>query len=362
MSIHRTKRSVYIWYPVLAVLRVLMIAGLMTVPAAGFAKIETIAADGTVQSVPGSDYSLRRADITTISGDKNLTLTGSKWVMLQGRKTQLYISAEPSESVRTVAYSSSNRKIADVSSTGKVTARAKGTAKITALITGKDGKTIRKTLKIEVIARTWKNNKDIKDITKWKSVVSQIGRSYHDKPQNCIIFYGNSSIHRWVTLRKDMAGMSVLNHGFGGSTVNDCLYYAEKLIIPFNPAAVVFYAGTNDIGRGYSVREVYTRTKEYFEYMHCRLPGTRIYYISMPLQPKRIRYWPSIKALNRKIREYCKKDPRVTFINASAALNKGNMSKRAGYFLEDGIHLTEKGYKVWTEAVRPVLLNDGYTE
>ena len=339
----------------LAVLWIFITAGLITLPAAVFAAGGTTAADGSAQAVQGSEDSLRSAEITTTSGGRILKLTGAKWIMLEGRKTQLGISVGPSGNVLSVAYSSSNRKIAGVSSAGKVTARARGTAKITALITGRDGRTIKRTLRVEVIARTWKKNKDIKDVTKWKGVVSQIGKHYIDKPQDHIIFYGNSSIHRWATLKEDMAGLSVLSHGFGGSTVNDCLYYADKLIIPYNPKAVVFYAGTNDIGRGYSVNEVYTRTKEFFAYIHCRLPDTRIYYMSMPLQPKRIRYWASIRALNRKVKEYCRKDPRVTFINASAALNKGSLSKRSVYFLDDGIHLTEKGYKVWAEAVRAAL-------
>ena len=298
---------------------------------------------------------LRSADITVRSGGRTLRITGSKWLMLEDRSVRLRFVARPSGNLKSVVWSSSNQDIVAISAAGKVTARAKGTAVITGTFNGRDGTAVRKTVMIKVIAKTLRKTKKEKGVLQWKSDVGDIEKRYEERPRDRVLFYGNSSIRRWETLEKDMAGISVLNHGFGGSTVNDCLYYADRLVIPYRPAAIVFYAGTNDIARDYSTKEVYDRTIDFFEYIHCRLPKTQIYYISMPLQPKRKKYWPSVRALNKDIKKYCKNDPLVTFINASATLNKGGISQRARYFVEDGIHLTEDGYEVWTRAIRPVL-------
>jgi hypothetical protein len=43
--------------------------------------------------------------------------------------------------------------------------------------------------------------------------------------QRPIIFYGSSSIRRWKTLSQDFIGYPVVNCGFGGSRLSDCLRY-----------------------------------------------------------------------------------------------------------------------------------------
>ena len=153
-----------------------------------------------------------------------------------------------------------------------------------------------------------------------------------------------------------MRGLNVFNHGFGGAFVDDCLFYADRMIIPYNPEAIVFYAGPNDIAAGFSRASVYKRTIEFFEYIHCRLPETQIYYIQLPMQPARARYWHSINALNRRIRKYCKSDPQVTFINASEELNKGSRFAKRKFYKRGRIHLNRRGYRIWTKAIRPVLI------
>src|ERR1700745_4416542 len=60
-----------------------------------------------------------------------------------------------------------------------------------------------------------------------------------DPPPRPIVFYGSSSIRRWSTLSQDIPDYTVLNCGFGGSRLTDCLYYAPRGVTPFKPAAVV---------------------------------------------------------------------------------------------------------------------------
>ena len=62
-----------------------------------------------------------------------------------------------------------------------------------------------------------------------------------------ILFVGSSSIRRWESLTQDMAPMSVINRGFGGSTIPEVIYYADRIILPFHPKLLVLYCGENDL-------------------------------------------------------------------------------------------------------------------
>ena len=146
--------------------------------------------------------------------------------------------------------------------------------------------------------------------------------------------------------------------GFGGCTVNDCVYYADRLVVPYNPEAIVFYAGTNDIAFGYSVSVVYARTVDFIKYIHEALPDTPIYYVEQTRQPKRNKYWKKMKSLNSKVKKYVANDPLVTYIATRKTLNTKKDKARSSYFVKDKLHFSKKGYAAWASVIRPVLYED----
>src|ERR1700731_3539396 len=89
-----------------------------------------------------------------------------------------------------------------------------------------------------------------------------------------IIFYGSSSIRRWKSLSEDFNGYPVVNCGFGGSRLSDCVRYVSPLVLRLKPAAVVLYAGDNDLAQGAppdqafaSFRDLYGALRGYSEQM-----------------------------------------------------------------------------------------------
>ncbi len=206
--------------------------------------------------------------------------------------------------------------------------------------------------------KQYKKKRKYKGPSKFRNEVAAIERRSSKTAQGRVLFIGSSSIRRWKTLKTDMAALQVLNHGFGGSTVNDCVYYANRLIVPYKPKAIVFYAGTNDIAFGYSPSVVYARTRDFISYIHKALPGTPIYYIEQTRQPKRNKYWKKMKSLNAKMKKYAKTDPLVTFISTRKVLNTKKDKARKKYFVKDKLHFSRKGYAVWKSAIRPVLYRD----
>ena len=188
--------------------------------------------------------------------------------------------------------------------------------------------------------------------SKWESDVSKIESRYGQKlPEVDCIFYGSSSIRKWKTLDEDMKELKVLNHGFGGSKVPDCLYYADRLVKPFKPKAVAFYAGTNDIGKGSPVWKTYDYTLLFFNYIHRELPDTKILYIAQTQQPDRVKHWRNMQRLNTMVKEYAENDPLVTYIGTEEILNNEDGTPRTELFVEDGLHFNEMGYEVWTSVL-----------
>jgi hypothetical protein len=72
-----------------------------------------------------------------------------------------------------------------------------------------------------------------------------------------IVFYGSSSIRLWKSLQQDFTGYAVLNCGFGGSRLTDCVRYANRIVLPRKPSAIVIYAGDNDLAGGAPPEKVF---------------------------------------------------------------------------------------------------------
>ena len=81
---------------------------------------------------------------------------------------------------------------------------------------------------------------------------SVVGRTNGSRPP---VFYGSSSIRMWETLSEDF-DPRVLRLGFGGSTLEACDYFFERLVPPVHPRSLLVYAGDNDLGDGRSVEQV----------------------------------------------------------------------------------------------------------
>jgi hypothetical protein len=67
------------------------------------------------------------------------------------------------------------------------------------------------------------------------------------------VLTGSSSITRWNDRSvKDLAPLTVIPRGFGGSIMNDVLHHLDRVVLKYEPRAVLIYEGDNDtdISRG----------------------------------------------------------------------------------------------------------------
>src|ERR1700716_2404157 len=110
--------------------------------------------------------------------------------------------------------------------------------------------------------------------SQWEPDIAQFeaqDRASPPRPRS-IVFVGSSSIKMWTSLDRDFPGVPVLNRGFGGSEAGDVAQFAERIVVPYKPPVVVFYAGDNDLNAGKTPAQVLAAFQSFVGTMHSDLP------------------------------------------------------------------------------------------
>jgi lysophospholipase L1-like esterase len=169
-----------------------------------------------------------------------------------------------------------------------------------------------------------------------------------------VLFLGSSSIRLWTTLSTDFPGSNVINRGFGGSEVADSVTYVDRIVVPYAPKTIVFYAGDNDIGAGKSPEQVYASFVALTKKIRAKLPSVRILFISIKPSLSRWDKFPLIQKTNGMIQAYTM-EHKMSFIDVVPAMLGPDGKPRAELYRPDGLHMTPAGYVIWRDAVRPYL-------
>ncbi len=168
-----------------------------------------------------------------------------------------------------------------------------------------------------------------------------------------ILFVGSSSIRLWSDLNHEFAQAPVLNRGFGGSQLSDCVQYLNRLVVRYQPRTVFVYAGDNDLAAGATPEEVARRFARFVAGVQAALPGTRIDYISIKPSPARLALLPQIRATNELIRAYAAAQPGLGYVDVYSAMVDAGGQPRAELFRDDALHLNPRGYALWKDVIGP---------
>ncbi len=174
-------------------------------------------------------------------------------------------------------------------------------------------------------------------------------------PKGAILFVGSSSIRRWTTLAKDFPEHVVINRGFGGSEVADSVRLANRIVIPYAPRLIVFYAGGNDINAGKTPTQVAADFQAFVVAIHTQLPATRIAYVSIAPNPARWAQVDKVREANRLIAAAVAKNQKLVFINVFPQMLGADGLPLPGIFIDDRLHMNEAGYALWVRIIKPYL-------
>ncbi|MGB5647888.1 MAG: GDSL-type esterase/lipase family protein [Muriicola sp.] len=192
------------------------------------------------------------------------------------------------------------------------------------------------------------------DFSEEVALIAQRSDSIWDQNRETIVFTGSSSVRLWEGLEDLFPDYQVLNTGFGGSQTSDLLEYIQPLVLSYQPKKVFIYEGDNDlIFKKYPARIIRT-TKKVIDAIWRQYPNTQIVLISAKPSIVRWHLKKRYQRLNKKFKKLAENTSQLYFVNVwDNMLQNGAIDE--SLFIEDGLHMNQRGYDLWYEAIKPFL-------
>ena len=176
-------------------------------------------------------------------------------------------------------------------------------------------------------------------------------------PKNSILFVGSSSFTMWQDVNDYFPGKTIINRGFGGSSLADLNYYAKELLSPYHPKQIIIYCGENDFASNPALepKAALKRFKTFYKTIRTYYPDIDVSYVSTKLSPSRENLWPKFEQTNLLIKKFLSTQKNTHYIDITRSMEDYSGKVRADLFLEDMLHMKPVGYKIWAEIISPYL-------
>ena len=194
------------------------------------------------------------------------------------------------------------------------------------------------------------------DPTRWEEAIARFDADAPNRPQGAILLTGSSSFARWRTMESDLAPLTVIPRGFGGSTMADVLHYVDRLVKPYQPRAVALYEGDNDTFYGVGPETIAGQLKQIISKIHAVSPDTRVYVLSVKPSLARVDVWDKAQETTELYKQIVAADDRLHFIDVATPFLKADGTVMDDVFVDDGLHLNDKGNAIWAKAIKDVLM------
>jgi lysophospholipase L1-like esterase len=170
-----------------------------------------------------------------------------------------------------------------------------------------------------------------------------------DDGSELVLFLGDSITAQgpWEEL---LPGERTRNLGIDGDTSAGVLERLDE-VVAASPDVIVLLIGTNDFGNHRKSAEHVVRNVEtILVTLRRELPGVRLLLVSV--LPRQAEYATKIEEANRHLRQFVA-TCHAQYLDAWPALADGDhLDER---FTEDGLHLTEDGYRAYVDELIPAL-------
>ena len=179
--------------------------------------------------------------------------------------------------------------------------------------------------------------------------------SLQHPPAGAILFVGSSSFRKWTSVQADFPGYTIINRGFGGSTFDDLIRYAKDIIYPYHPRQVVIYCGDNDLAEGMKGKKVYKRFVKLFDMIRKHLGNVDIVFVSIKPSPSREKLMTEMEEANDLIHNFIAERSHAAFVDVYHLMLNAQGHPMDDLFISDKLHMNDKGYKIWHQAILPYL-------
>ena len=173
--------------------------------------------------------------------------------------------------------------------------------------------------------------------------------AYQEYKEQPVAFYGSSTMRLWSDFATHFRDKDGINLGFGGATLEACVYYFERIILPHKPRSLVIYAGDNDIGNHCDKNKVVELYIELLQKIDRHLPGIPVTLISIKCSPARIKMRSTIEKTNIQLARLAKTRPNTQYLDLFSTLLDKHGEIKENLFEGDKLHLNHKAYDLWTK-------------
>lgn len=177
-------------------------------------------------------------------------------------------------------------------------------------------------------------------------------------PKNAVLLIGSSSFTKWKDVQDYFPAHTMLNRGFGGSSLTDVTYYANDVILKYKPKQILIYCGENDIAGSSSVTAdtVFERFKTLYTIIRSKYKRVPIAFISMKPSPSREKYLATMQKGNALIKSFMEQQKRAAYIDVYSSMLDANGKVLTHIFIADKLHMNAEGYKIWQGVIAPYLV------
>ena len=168
-----------------------------------------------------------------------------------------------------------------------------------------------------------------------------------------LLFIGDSLIEFYDWERR-FPGHEVSNYGIAGETVEGLFSrlrgVLEKVV---NPDLVFIMTGINNMAMG--DRDFPGTYKKIITLIKAKCPSSKISVHS--LLPVLFPFIPNdeIREMNNKLRHMAEAE-NVLYSDIHSAFLDSSGNPRTSYLLDDGVHVSEEGYRAWSAEIEKLLL------
>ena len=173
-----------------------------------------------------------------------------------------------------------------------------------------------------------------------------------------IVMLGKSLTENGKDWSRRLGIDNVVNYGIIGDDAQGMTLRLHQ-ITPRRPKTIVLMCGINDLSHGLTAEEVFENVRILIETIIRADKEVRVVVQSiLPINESTGRWktlrgcTPTVPAINRLLKEYCQAQG-LTYVDIFPQMvyEGTNVLKRA--YTTDGLHLTEKGYQVWSRVLKP---------
>ena len=148
----------------------------------------------------------------------------------------------------------------------------------------------------------------------------------------------------------DFLDGEISNHGIGWDTAIG-LQARLPEVLRHSPDRIFILIGTNDIGYSHTRQQVAGPVKSFVERVSTDMPETKIFIQS--ILPREQGSMPMVVEYNEALKKVAR-ETGAEYLDLTSAFAAEDGTLKAE-LSPDGLHLNEKGYKVWAENLNPII-------